>query len=325
MKLAIGYLLISIFLCTIFAGVSAINPKADANPKILQVEKIYPKNASDLNQVPDQMLEQTLLALYEFNFHKADSISKRFELTHPEDYLSHFARTNYYWWKIVSGSETDEYKELFTTSISSSLSVLGRNPDNNTIEPSDLFYLIGIYAMYTRLDLMNKLYVRAMRNGRNAIGYVEMSKGMESVYEAFYLTSGLYHYLTAQADRKHPFFRVYSLLFPGGDRDLGLSQLKKAAGSENLIWQTEANYFLMRIFLEMEERPDLALPYAAWLTGRFPSNLIFQYYHMQVYKGLGQGNRVRAKSDEILQTAAINPNMSRQQRDYFIRLAGGRK
>lgn len=271
------------------------------------------------SMMPAQHLENTLLALYDFNFYLADSISKSLETNHPGHYLSHFARTHYYWWMIISGSKANDYEGLYRTSISRSLSIARNRPEGNP-DPTDLFYLIGIYGMHTRIDIMNKAYVRALRNGRNAMHLVEKTTGMENRYSGFFLTSGLYNYMTVQAGQRYPFLKVYTLFFPEGDRELGLSQLKKAAASDYLIWRTEAHYFLMRIYLEMEELPGLALPHAEWLTRRFPANLIFQYYHLEVLKALGDQGIAQAKAEEIRAAAIRNPNILKEQREYFLSL-----
>lgn len=267
----------------------------------------------------NEALATLMKALYDFDLEKADSISKSLIQSWPEHYLSWFARTNYLWWEIISSPQATELETQYRDHIAQSMSLaktrFSRNPDH-----SDIFYFISLYAMQARLDLKNGAYIRAMRNGRNAISYIEQSRGKESQYGGFYLTSGLYNYMTTQATRKYPFLKIYSLFYPEGNRELGLQQLIRISESDNRVWGTEASYFLMRLYLEVEDDPEKALLYAARLTGRFPSNLIFQYYHYQALKALNDVEAVDSKREEIRARALSNRSISDAHRQYFYRL-----
>lgn len=265
------------------------------------------------------MLEETFMAIYAFKLAVADSISKQIVVMSPDHYLAHFARANYYWWMMISGASADAYEKHYKTSISQSLAFAGNHLATHD-DPADLFYLITMYAMNARLDVKNGAYIRALRHGRGAINHVEQSQGLESIYQGFYLTSGLYHYITVKAGQRYPFLKIYSLFYPEGNLELGLSQLHQATRSDYVIWQTEAHYFLMRIYLEMENEPRLAQTHATWLTSRYPSNLIFQYYHLEVLNALGDLPAVQKKKADIRQEAARNHYISAAQRDYFLLL-----
>lgn len=264
-------------------------------------------------------LENLMKALYEFDLNKADSISDSLLKAWPEHYLSWFARTSYLWWEIISSPQTGELETIYREHIARSMSLarthFSRNPDH-----SDIFYFISLYAMQARLDAKNGAYIRAMRNGRNAISYVEQSRGKESQYEGFYLTSGLYNYMTIQAARRYPFLKIYSLFYPEGNRELGLQQLNSITESDNMVWSTEANYFLMRMYLDMEQDASKALLYAARLTREYPSNLIFQYYHYQVLKALNDKESVDNKREEIRARALGNHSITDTHRHYFYGL-----
>jgi hypothetical protein len=264
-------------------------------------------------------LEETLLALYDFNFRKADSITSGILIEYPEQYLSHVARTNYLWWQIISQPVSGYAEKQYMESIAQAMALANRKKEV-VISDQDLFYLISMYAMQARLDLKNGAYIRAMRNGRNAISHFERSRGKEATFHGFLLTSGLYNYMTDQAARKYPFLRIYSIFYPEGNRELGLTQLRKASQSEYLIWSTEANYFLMRLYLEMEQDPDQALGYASWLTSTYPSNLIYQYYHLVILIELGNAQAINEKKAEIRSVSLSHSGITKEQRDYFLEL-----
>jgi hypothetical protein len=264
-------------------------------------------------------IEETMLALYDFDFRRADSITSGILISHPNLFVSHFSRTNFLWWQIITQPYSSIAENQYKESISNSIALAKTNTEDLN-DDQDLFYIISMYAMQARLDVKNGSYIRAMRNGRTAISLIERSRGREELYSGFLLTSGLYNYMTAQAATKYPFLKIYSMFYPRGNREQGLMQLKKAAQSEYLIWRTEANYFLMRLYLEMEQEPGQALYYAEWLTGKYPSNLIYQYYHLLILKELENKQAVENKLAEMRSIAKNHSGISRDQRNYFLEL-----
>lgn len=268
-----------------------------------------------------RLVEETLYALYAFEMDKADLISQLALEQFPDHYLSHFARSSYLWWLIISGEDSKENEQLYRAGIAEAI-MLSRTSMETEPSPSDLFHLISLYAMQARLDMKNGAYIRALRNGRNAVSHMERSRGYEESYQGLLLTSGLYNYMTVQAGRQYPFLKIYTLFYPEGDAELGLLQLHQATLANNRVWQTEAHYFLMRIYLEMEMKPLEALNHARWLTKQYPSNLIYQYYHLLALKELGDEAEIAGKKRDIYMEATTNQQLSTTQVNHFLILTG---
>ncbi len=268
-----------------------------------------------------KMVEETLYALYAFEMDKADLISQLAMERFPDHYLSYFARSSYLWWLIISGEDTKENEQLYRAYMAEAMA---KSRASLASEPSlaDLFHVISLYAMQARLDMKNGAYIRALRHGRHAVHHLENSRGGEDSYQGLLLTSGLYNYMTVQAGKRYPFLKVYTLFFPEGDAELGLSQLHQATQTDYPVWQTEAHYFLMRIYLEMEMMPSEALPHARWLTEQYPSNLIYQYYHLLALKALGDKTKVAEKKRDIYFEATNNQQLSSTQVNHFLMLTG---
>ncbi len=276
--------------------------------------KSAPQNLS-----AEEYFNRTLLSLYQFDFQKADSLSSLMNAHHPGHYLSAFSRTHYYWWMLISHAEPKPWEEKYAGSVAHSIAAI-----DPVIERSftynDVFYFINIYAMQARLSLKNGKLIRTMQSLRNCIYHLELSFGREHIHSGFYLTSGLYNYMTAHAVKKYPFLRLYALFYPEGDQSLGLEQIIMAAQSENDVWKTEARYLLMRLYLEVEENPGKALEYALWLTEEYPLNLIYRYYHLLILKNLDKEDQVVLIKEELGAMARANRNISSEQRDYFLEL-----
>ena len=312
--LMVRFIFLFMFLHVAVAGAAGLIQAAPELP--------YSCDRVEAGDDPEALLDTCMVALYGFRFLKADSLSLQLLDNHPDNHLSHFARSHYYWWMMISLPPDNEAVAGFNNSIQRARELFDKkiagekNPGH-----SDLFYAISLSAMSARHDLMAGKYLRALNRGRNAYASIKHSLGQEETFDGLYLTSGLYHYMAEAAVSRYPFLRIYQLLFPAGDKKLGLSQLKKAADLDHPVWQTEATYFLMRIFLEMENDPEQALHYAETLTGRFPENLIYQYYQMLALKEAGKEQDALDRRQVFSNAAMMNEGLSDIQRKYFLELA----
>lgn len=273
----------------------------------------------DKGLLPETLAENAVLALYQFDFKEAERLNYFLKKNHAQTNFSHFSNVHYYWWLMISLPNSNRIGKLYTESIKQALPIAHKTIENNPSD-QDTFFYIYLYAMQARLSLQNGSYLQAINSFNKWSAQVEQSLGKEDQFEGFYLTSGLYNYLTSMATQKYKFLRLYTLFYLEGDKELGLMQLEKAFKSDHPIWKTEAAYFLMRIFLDTEENALAAQPYAQWLTTTYPNNLIFQYYYLQILMALGQNEAAAAHTNEIKRLANQNPNISADQRNYFIQL-----
>jgi hypothetical protein len=269
--------------------------------------------------LPEALAENAILALYHFDFKEAQRINSLLEKSHSQTNNTHFSNVHYLWWLMISSPKSARIEELYTESIRQALPIAQKAIENNPSNQDSFFY-IYLFAMQARLNLQNGSYLQTFNTFNKWSAQVEQSLGKEDQFEGFYLTSGLYNYLTSQATQKYRLLRLYSLFYLEGDKELGLNQLKKAFSSHYAIWKTEAAYFLMRIYLDTEENALAAQPYAVWLTATYPNNLIFQYYHLQILNASGHKAAANRKANEIKELANENFKINADQRNYFIQL-----
>ena len=235
-------------------------------------------NASGLHAIS----EKAMTALYDFRFHHADSLIQNIEKAFPYHYLPHLTRANYYWWKIISENPGSDQQQLYLNSLNNAEYTVRQIFMAREYDYADVFHFINLYALKARLDLLNGSYAKALRHMKNCVDFIGLSRGREELHDDFYLTSGLYNYLTEYGSAKYPFLRLYTLMYPKGNMRLGISQLETAARSQDPVIQTEAHYFLMKIFLELEQDYQKALEYAGWLATKYPGNLIYLYHYHEL-------------------------------------------
>jgi hypothetical protein len=259
------------------------------------------------------------IAIYNFQFQKADSIITVVKRENPNNAGSYLMSANYYWWKIISGDDTKENRSEYLKSLDQAKAIVGKR--KSTLSDDDNYCLISIYAYRARFEAMNKNYIQALSSINNCVASIKQSFNKEDRYEPFYLTTGLYNYMIAQVNHKHPILYPYTVFLPDGDKKKGLAMLQKTAASTDPLLSTEAMYFLMKINLEEEKSYTNAVSYGQRLANGFPANLLYRFYYLKSL--LAAENKEEAlRQYKIISTfSASNDELDTHQRVYFVGLS----
>jgi tetratricopeptide (TPR) repeat protein len=273
------------------------------------------QNAKAASPFPESIT--AMQYLYHFQFSDADSLISQLEKEYPEHFLPHFVRANYFWWQIVSNSDQQQYKEQYYEALKEAEKFL--LPLTDIVDPDDnnLFFMINTLAFKARLDVMKGDYFKSLGHLNRSVRLIEYSLGRESQHFPLYLTSGLYKYLADYGKSRYPFLALYTLIYPSGNREVGLEYLEKAAMGSDTMVKVEAHYFLMRIFMEPENNHEKALEHAQWLKDQYPANLIFRYYHKTILEEVGQPDLVAELKKAFSDSLRNNDQLSTEQKAYF--------
>ena len=265
----------------------------------------------------DQGVELSMKALYDFDFFEADRITAGLVAHFPGHYLSHFTRAQYLWWMIITHPSDVLLEKAYHESLGQALSIIKPLLVEEPVH-HHTFYFINIYAMKARLLLNKREYLRTIFSLKQCVDQIEAALGKELVYPPFFLSSGMYNYMSEQAREKLPFLTLYTLLYPKGDKMLGLSQLHTAAQSDYFIWRTEATYLLMRIYHEMEKQPYNAQVMACNLRENYPGNLIFRMEYVKILETLGDREMLRTEKEQLVRATRTARGISERQRAYLL-------
>ena len=252
-------------------------------------------------------------SLYNFEFKSTDSIIKYLKKYYPKSSWVYILEANYYWWKIISGEKTDSYTDAFYNS----LELANQNLDGLKVDEKK-FLLILIYSFESRVNLMEKKYLTTIFELKRHIHVIKSTFGKEESYNAYYLSSGLYHYLTSVAYSNYIFLRPLMQLLPEGNKVKGIQFLNKQ--TKDPILETESRYFLMKIFDEVEHRDDLSIKYASLLCKKYPQNFIFQEHY---FKLMLRSRKTPLSANELKMTKKTilnNKQLSKVQQSYFIQM-----
>lgn len=258
----------------------------------------------------DRKIQRSFHYLYNFQFASAQD-----NLTGREDSLDvgsweYFALSNINLWQIFAGAKDEEIQSKYRANLDSQL----KHCDELSNKKETRFLKIMHYAYLTRLTLSEKEYFSAFKAVSK---YYDLLKPTfsDTTYAPYLLIDGLYFYLFSYAHKNYVLLRPFLSFYKKGDAQKGIHYLKKAANASNEIIRTEASYFLMKIWYEMEKKPLKALPYARHLKSEYPGNFIFDYYYQQIQASVKPDYETDIKKVE--DRVVSHAELSQSQEYYF--------
>lgn len=272
---------------------------------------------SSANQARNTKISAILLQNYNFKFNTADSLLNDYEkeVGGSSDIL--LARSTILWWKIISEKNSNLNSTYHKNLLAAEKTLFNEKPEN---ENEFIYKVISLYGLGARMDGLEKNYFKAIFKINNCLKYINKSIGKEGDFVYFYLTSGLYNYYKVNSVEEYPLLVPYLTLYPDGNIQKGIEYLKIASNTNDVVLSTEANYFLMKIYLDKKNYIE-AEKYSNKLITKYPSNLLFLYYNFVLL--LKQDSLYKAKvlMARIKIAGKNNSQLTELQRKYFYDMA----
>lgn len=235
----------------------------------------------------------------------------------PNNPSTHLFEATYWWWQLISGSETEENYAKMEASLEAALNKLPPAKKAESYTNEQLYNVILIYAYKSRIKMFQGKYIKGIQSMNSCVDFIKMSFGKENEDDFFKLTSGLYNYFVAHGYESSFWARAYLIFLPDGDKQKGLEFLKSAAKSKDFIVRTEAQYFLMKIYAEAENQPKVALGYTEQLVNAYPDNLLYRYYLHKLMLKLNMGDKAAVHLTALQQAAKSGESNAA----HFLKLA----
>ncbi|MDO6439385.1 tol-pal system protein YbgF [Cyclobacterium sp. 1_MG-2023] len=238
-------------------------------------------------------------SMYNFDFEKAERGFKVLRYTYPEHPLPYFLMGLSQWWKIVIAIDNESHDAsmlgYMDKAIEKAEVLIDADPDNKEAA----FFLAGAYGFQGRLYSERKNWTGATFASRNALKFLELSRGEEELSPELLLGDALYNYFSVWIRDNYPLLKPIMLLFPKGDQQLGLRQLEEVAKSA-FYARIEAQYFLFRLYATEEKKPFKALEITKYLHGKYPNNPYFHRHFARQLYAVGRSREAKEVSLEIL-------------------------
>lgn len=253
---------------------------------------------------------QGLNDLYNFKFEDAENAFRNLKGRYGWHPLPYFLMGLSDWWKIMPNTKNTAYDDSFLAYMDTTINVAERlYKDYPAYKAEAAFFLAAAYGFKGRLysDEERKNWRKAATVGKNALNYLEESRGNHNLSPELVFGDALYNYFSVWVPENYPALKPLLWFFPKGDKQLGLKQLKEV--SYNAFYtRTEAMVWLMRILNSYENDQFQALQISEYLIESYPNNPYFHRYYARMLYSVGRYAEAEPVCKEIL--ARIDSGMT---------------
>jgi hypothetical protein len=238
-------------------------------------------------------------AMYNFKFDAAEKDFQWMRYRYPSHPLPVFLLGLMEWWKIQPDIDNKSFDDSFTALMDTSI-LLAENlqrKDKQSIEAA--FFLAASHGFKGRLLSERGSWTKAAIEGKKSLTNLQITKQNDTLSPEFLFGVALFNYYSVWIPDNYKFLRPVMALFPRGDKEKGIIQLKEVAFNA-FYTRTEAYLYLARIYANEENQPQKALPMCEYLAATFPDNPYFQRLYARMCYSLGKTAEVEKVSLDIL-------------------------
>jgi hypothetical protein len=258
----------------------------------------FDKKYTSLLSNPAVQIEATeaINKLYGFKFTEADVEFRWLKYRYPNHPMPYFLMGLAEWWKIVPNTEDERYDERCLALMDTCIAIAEKLYDSKEDKTEASFFLSSAYAFKGRIHSERKHWTRATLAGKNALKYLQRSRGAAELNPELVFGDGLYDYFSMWIPENYPLLKPVLWLFPKGNKQRGIEELEKTANNA-FYTRTEARYFLLQIY-GYENQYAKSYDLAKYMWETYPQNPYFERYYLRsaFVRGLTAEAEARALS-----------------------------
>ena len=243
-------------------------------------------------------ITKSINSMYNFDFPTAERDFAVLALQYPNHPLPEFLVALGYWWRIEVDVSNKKYDETFVKYLDRAIAKAEVMYEADETNKEAAFFLAAGYGFQSRLYSERKSWTKAAWAGRNALKYMDLSRGEEEFNPELLLGDALFNYFSEWIPENYPLLKPVMALFPKGNKELGLQQLEQVANNA-FYTRVEAQYFLFRLYASEEKEPFKALQISEYLHGKFPNNPYFHRSYARHLYTVGRWTESVVQSKEI--------------------------
>jgi tetratricopeptide (TPR) repeat protein len=241
--------------------------------------------------------------LYDMDFGGANAAFVAIEQRYPGHPVGPFLRALEPWWQIQVDPEDDSHDKAFVAAMDEVIKRCDRRLRADRNDLDGMFFKAGALAFRGRLNTDRKNWLRAARDGQQAMHLLAEVRKRDPENPDLLLGVGLFDYLADVAPAKYPILKPFARLFPKGNRAKGLAELSQAVEKGKFV-PTEAAFCLVQIHYVFERDYATALHYSRWLRQRYPNNSLFHVYEGRSFARLNMWEEGRQDLVDVLERHA---------------------
>jgi tetratricopeptide (TPR) repeat protein len=272
---------------------------------IFQQKKNTPDDENLLTNLAIQLNTTSAVNnMYNFNFYEAEKEFKWLKVKYPNHPLGDFLLGLNEWWKIVPDTKQTKYDSQCHNYMDLAIEKAEKIFDKNKKNKEAAFFLSAAYAIKGRLYSEREKWVKAAYDGKQALKYLDYSRGEENINPELLFGDGVYNYYSMWIHENYKSLKPILTFFKKGDKNLGIKQLENVANNA-FYSRMEARYFLIQIYA-MENQPIKSLMMARQMHALYPNNSFFHRYVARNSFQLGRLDEAEVYANELLENLKKN-------------------
>lgn len=223
------------------------------------------------SQTRDEQILKGIEYVYHIKFDSANTIFQSFVNKDPNDPTGYFMLAMSKWWQIYINKEDNTYDDDYYSKVDKCIEICDKKLDKNENDDWAIFLKGGVIGYRGFLNSIRDNWLKAVDDGKQGLSLLQRSYEINPNNKDAIFGVGLYNYAAEYVGDKFPFLKALLFLFPKGNRELGLAQIKDC--SENAKYsRTEAKFVLCFVNLNYERNYVESEKYADMLTKMYPEN-----------------------------------------------------
>lgn len=241
---------------------------------------------------------QAINDMYNFKFDKSMRSMKFLKYEYGWHPLPYFFMGLNYWWRILPNLHDTQYDAEFNAYMDTTIYLAKRlHKEANPIEGA--FFLAASYGFKARIESDRGNFRVAASDGHRALKYLKESRDYAEYSPELLFGDGIINYYSSWIRENYPMLRPLMLLFPKGNKDLGVKQLTEV--SRNAFYaRTEAQYYLMKILHEEGDYSE-SRRLSQYLQDTYPDNSYFHRWNMRMLYQMGNHEQAEIEGLKIIQ------------------------
>ncbi len=237
-------------------------------------------------------------AMYNFNFEKADQEFRWFSAKYPDHPIGPFLMGLNAWWKIVPNTKNLKFDEEIESNMDKAIDLAENLLDIDGNNKEAAFFASAAYAFKGRLYSEREKWTKATWAGKNALKYLDRTRGNDDLSPELAIGDGLYNYYSKWIPENYPSLKGVLLFFKKGNKAQGIKQLERVANNA-FYTRIEARYFLVQVY-SMEGEHLKAYSMSKYMHESFPNNPFFHRYLAREAFVLGKIKEAEKIATELL-------------------------
>ncbi|GAB3172055.1 tetratricopeptide repeat protein [Telluribacter humicola] len=242
-----------------------------------------------------KLIQESIDHIYNYDFEEANKISQQVRARYPNHPVTHLLKAFQMYWQYLPIQNNKAKSQEYIATLNQCLAAVDKQYGRESTNPEAVFFTMAAHGFRALMYNYQRELIKAATEAKSAYNALMAGMKLTDKNPEFFFTTGMYNYYVEVYPNDHPIVKPVMFFFKSGNKALGIKQVDTAT-RVGVITRAEASYYLARIYLEQESRPDQATVYSSKLNSWYPQNPV---YKMVYAESLIQAGRYDEATDEI--------------------------